>query len=77
MPSKMTSEIFTIANNIEDKNMRAQFLRENGTRAVQELIRLNFDTDINRRRTSSDSGLLIIYIVDVKVKHYITSRLTR
>ena len=46
MPSKMTSEIFTIANNIEDKNMRAQFLRENGTRAIQELIRLNFDTDI-------------------------------
>jgi len=46
MPSRMTSEIFTIANNIEDKNMRAQFLRENGTRATQELIRLNFDTDI-------------------------------
>ena len=35
MPSKMTSEIFTIANNIEDKNIRAQFLRENGTRAIQ------------------------------------------
>ena len=29
MPSRMTSEIFNIANNIEDKNMRAQFLREN------------------------------------------------
>ncbi len=46
MSTKMTSEIFKIANEISDTNERAVYLRNNATQAVKELINVNFNPEI-------------------------------
>ena len=46
MPTKMTSEIFSIANGISDINQRAEYLRTNASQAVKELINVNFNPEI-------------------------------
>lgn len=46
MTTKMTSEIFATANSISDKNDRAEYLKNNASQAVKELINVNFNPEI-------------------------------
>ena len=43
MPAKMTHEIFSVANNIKKDEERIDWIRENATKAVIELLRFNFN----------------------------------
>ena len=42
MAAKMTSEIFSIANGLSSDEERINYLRQNGTKAVKELLKYNF-----------------------------------
>jgi len=46
MPAKMTSEIFAVANGLQSDEERVNYLRQNQTKAVRELLRHNFNKDI-------------------------------
>ena len=46
MPAKMTSEIFKVANGLKNDEERVNYLRQNQTKAVRELLRHNFNKDI-------------------------------
>ena len=46
MAAKMTSEIFSIANGLSSDEERVNYLRQNATKAVKELLRYNFNKDI-------------------------------
>jgi len=45
MAAKMTSEILSIANGISSDVERINYLRQNATKAVKELLRYNFNDD--------------------------------
>ena len=46
MPTKMTSQIFATADAISDINDRVEYLRNNASQAVKELINVNFNPEI-------------------------------
>ena len=46
MAAKMTNEIFSIANGLSSDEERVNYLRQNATKAVKELLRINFNKDI-------------------------------
>ena len=46
MAAKMTSEIFAVANGLQSDEERVNYLRQNQTKAVRELLRHNFNKDI-------------------------------
>ena len=43
MAAKMTSEIFSIANGLSSDEERVNYLRQNATKAVKEILRYNFN----------------------------------
>ena len=43
MAAKMTNEIFSIANGLSSDEERVNYLRQNATKAVKELLRYNFN----------------------------------
>ena len=43
MAAKMTSEIFSIANGLSSDEERINYLRQNATKAVKELLKYNFN----------------------------------
>ena len=46
MPTKMTSQIFATADAISDINDRVEYLRNNASQAVKELINVDFNPEI-------------------------------
>lgn len=46
MPAKMTSDILSVANMMKTDEERVNYLRQNPSKAVRELLRHNFNKDI-------------------------------
>ena len=43
MPAKMTSDILSVANMMKTDEERVNYLRQNATKAVKELLKYNFN----------------------------------
>ena len=46
MPSRITSDILKTANSFKDDDARMQYIRENATIAVKEMININFNPNV-------------------------------
>ena len=46
MAARMTNEILSVANGLSTDEERVNYLRQNATKAVKELLRINFNKDI-------------------------------
>ena len=66
MASKLTSTILKQANEIEDVNERANWLRENATYAVRGLLNFNFHPDVKFLLPEGGSGIYFIFKNKIK-----------
>ena len=46
MAARMTNEVLSVANGLSTDEERVNYLRQNATKAVKELLRINFNKDI-------------------------------